>query len=221
MPPVLTFGLLIILIVFIIIARGLVHRNYEEAGIVAMSSNVWIMNNSELNEVEGTVLTLLYSVMNLSNQEEGRDTYNSVYYCTLEEYLSRDEVSLSDVHEDDLKEKLIELQDIINYEGQVDFSKMSLDSRKIAVYLSEQIYKICGLSIGIDMEGNISKISDLSGNIIYSNLTTKEDSFHLNALIITLALILVLLSICIIIAKKNQLFNKEVNYDGFDEERFA
>jgi hypothetical protein len=70
-----------------------------------------------------------------------------------------------------------------------------------------------------------SIISTMSVNAIadaneVSSHATKQ-IVHMDALIITVVMLLGLLGLCIIIAKKHQLFMKDVEYDGFDEERYA
>jgi hypothetical protein len=147
---------------------------------------------------------------------------DSIFYTTLQEYLSSSEVFLTSNQAIQIENNLIDLQEIMNSEGETEFTKMSLEGKKVAIFLAEQIYELCNLKLELNMEGNIEKISDNSGNIIYENgAPISQLGIQINLLIITLTSMATLISICIIIAKKNQLFMKEVGYDGFDEERFA
>jgi hypothetical protein len=222
MPPVLTIGLLIVMTCFISIVKGVIHNSHEEVSIPALSSNYVISDNVEINTSEQAILTMLSSVLTLSEQTEQRNDSNGLYYKTLQEFLSSEGVDLTTIQARNLKEKIIDMQEIINYEGQTDFSKMSLDGRSVITYISKEIYELCGLGLLLDGEGEIEKISDLSGNILYIKAVPASlNDFQIEALVITLSFIIILFSICYIISKKNQLFNKEVKYDGFDEERFA
>jgi hypothetical protein len=222
MPPVLTIGLLIVMTCFISIVRGVIHNSYEEVSIPALSSNYVISDNLEINTSEQAVLTMLSSVLSLSEQTEQMNYSNSLYYKTLQQFLSSEGVDLTTIQARNLKEKMIAMQEIINYEGQTNFTKMSLDGRSVFTYISQEIYEICGLDLVLDSEGMIEKITDQSGNILYIKaVTVSVEDFQIEALAITVSCIILLFSICYIISKKNQLFNKEVKYDGFDEERFA
>lgn len=222
MPPALTIGLFIALFSFIIITRVLIHRSNEEISIPAQSKNISISENSDLNQSEVTILSMLWKVLDLSNQKEQGEASNLLYYRVLEEHFSNDDVNMNSSQALDMKDKIDDMREIINSERQTDISNMSLDGRKIAIYIVKQVYAICGLQLDLTMEGNIEKITNQSGNTIFQKtVPTNHEVFQMNALIITIVLALTLFSICFLIAKKNQLFNKDVIYDEFDEERFA
>jgi len=222
MLPILTIGILIIIISFVVIARGLFNTRYEGGSIPAQSSNSIISDETNLNASEREVLTMISSVIKLPDQiDQGNNIYY-IYYPTLLKYLSNSEVYLTSNQAQQVRDKIISMHEIMSYEGETDFAKMSLDGRKVFIYLSEQIYELCGLKTVSTMEGDIEKISDVSGNIVYAKKTpVSQVGLQVNALIIIVATMVTLLIICIIIAKKNQLFIKEVIYDGFDKERFA
>jgi len=223
MPPILTISILIVIVSFVMIARGFVHTNYEKASVPTLSSDTLINNDTELNTSEREILTMLSSVIKLPYQVNQGNMINSIYNTTLLEHLRSSDVYLTSTQAQHVKDKITDLQGIISFEENSDFSKMSLDGRKVIIYISEQIYELCGLKLVLNMEGVIEQISDLSGNIIYTNVAASagQESFQVNALVITLLFISTLFGISIIIAKKNQLFIKEVACDEFDEERFA
>jgi len=194
----------------------------EEVSIPAFSNNIVISDEKELNTPEQEILSMLSSSNMLPNYNNQENTTNSIFYKTLQEYLSSSEVYLTSNKAHQIEDKIIDLQEIMSSEGETDFAIMSLEGKKVAIYISEQIYELCDLKLVLDMEGNIEEISESSGDIIYTKYTpVSQDGFQIKVLIIILASMTTLLSICIIIAKKNQLFMKEVVYDGFDEERFA
>jgi len=194
----------------------------EEVSIPAFSNNIVISDEKELNTPEQEILSMLSSSNMLPNYNNQENTTNSIFYKTLQEYLSSSEVYLRSNKVHQIEEKIMDLQEIMSSEGETDFTKMSLEGKKVAIYISEQIYEQCNLKLVLNMEGNIEEISESSGDIIYTKYTpVSQDGFQIKVLIIILASMTTLLSICIIIAKKNQLFMKEVVYDGFDEERFA
>jgi hypothetical protein len=222
MPPILSLCIVTFIVSFILIARGLFDIGQEEVSIPAFSNNIIISDDRELNRSEQEILSMLSSSNMLPNSKNHENTIDSIFYITLQEYLSSSEVYLTSHQAIRIEEKIVDLQEIMRSEGETDFTKMSLEGKKVAIYISEQIYELCNLKLMINMEGNIEKISDISGNIIYANdVPVSRLGFQINVLIITLTSMATLLSICIIIAKKNQLFIKEVVYDGFDEERFA
>lgn len=201
MPKVLRMGLLILIIVFIVVARELIHKSYEEISIPSVSNEIDILENTELSKEESTTLFILYSVFKLSINIGRID--NSIYYWTLKEYFSKPGINLSKKSAEEMISKLKELQEIILYEGEAEVTNMSLEGKNAADCLLKQIYELCGL----DMEKKPQAKPQLL--------------LHTNVLIIILLLLLSLFLISIIIAKKNQLFGKEVIYDGIDEERFA
>ncbi|MDF2486933.1 MAG: hypothetical protein K0R46_3101 [Herbinix sp.] len=222
MPPILTLSIVTFIVSFILIARWLFNTYQEEVSIPVFSNHIVIMDEKELNVSELEVLSLLSSCSILPDYNSQVSSIDSIFYKTLHEYLSSSEVCLTSKQASQIVSNIIDLQEIMNYEGEAEFSKMSLEGKKVAIYLTEQIYELCNLKLQLNMEGNIEKISDRSDNIIYSNRApTSQHGIQVNILIITLTSMAILLSICIAIAKKNQLFMKEVGYDGFDEERFA
>lgn len=203
MPKVLRMGLLILIIVFIVLTRELIHKSYEEISIPSVYNEIDMLENTELSKDESTTLSILYTVFKLSINTGRIDDFNSIYYWTLKEYFSKPGINLAQKSAEEIINKLKELQEIILYEGEAEVTNMSLEGKNAADCLLEQIYELCGL----DMEKNLQAKPQLL--------------LHTNVLVIILLLLLSLFLISIIIAKKNQLFGKEVIYDGIDEERFA
>jgi hypothetical protein len=145
-----------------------------------------------------------------------------IYINCLKSYLDITELSMSQATYAQLKDKIVELIEIMNIEQENDFTKMSLDGRAVAVDIAGQIYKLCGLELFTDMDGNIKQVADPSGNLIYqSENMVSVYHFQITVFIITISIILLLLIVIFLIGKKNNLFQKEVSYDEFDEKRFA
>ncbi|HWT26726.1 MAG TPA: hypothetical protein VN131_02200 [Mobilitalea sp.] len=221
MPTLLTIGILVVIISFISITKvslGAYHDKPEQP--IVMDNSAFTYNEG-LNTSEQDILTLLHSVINSPVPDEGNHNV-SLYYNSLQLYLSSSKTNISPETAIQVKDTIIKLQDIIEIENKSDITKMSFDGRKIAIYLLERIYDLCNLNIVYNSAGDIERISNQTGKIIYNNgvpLTTM--GYNLDALVITLVTIVILLGCCILIAKKNQLFSKDVIYDGFDEEGFA
>lgn len=224
MPPIITIFILLFLAAFIVITRGLYNNQEHGSNIPVMSFSIAAFDNTGLNSSEQELLSKLYEVLVLPEQNPAGETItmNEVYFNTLREYISNSEAFLTTAKISQISDKINQLQDIIILEDKTDFTKMTIDGRKAATNLAKQIYELNNLYLDYSMDGSIERIADISGAILFSNdASIGQQSFQLEAVIITIGLIVVLLCICIIIAKKNQLFVKEVIYDGFEEERFA
>lgn len=211
----------IFLLLFILwtqIAAGSLNTK-ETANIPVMSDNMLLNQDKALNDAEKVLLSLLTSdiyVKTAGNDLE-KGSYE-IYMKYLQNFLNRQDVDLTTSQAYAALDKIMELKAIIKIEQESEFNKMSLDGRELAVKLSKEIYHICGLKLCCDIQGNITRITDHSGNYIYLNGNEVQAAgIHLNALLITLVILLVLLSVCFLLAKKHQLFIKDVTYDGFQE----
>jgi hypothetical protein len=221
MPTTLTIFIMFMIAGIIIIARGSLIANATES-IPVLSVNQLDLDNNIFNETEADILKRLFKVMELtSDQLEQTDNQYTIYFNSLKEYLSSTELYLSDNEVREINTLMGDFKDVLKLEQLSDFNKMSLDGRKIAAYISEQIYKICELRVTFNLHGEIEKIEDLNGYEMYSVQTTPSQGIHIDILVITVLVILLLLCFCIIIAKKNQLFIKDVIYDGINEKGFA
>lgn len=221
MPPIITICVMVFIICTAGIARVNIHNNKESRP--TLSTNIISFEEKGLNNSEKAVLSMLYNGMELPEHQQNQETNTySVYYKGLKDYLNSAGVDLSITKSEEVKEKIKEIIEIENLEKNTDFSKLSIDSRGVVLVIMEQIYKLCGLKLVVNMEGVIEVISDQNGNLIYQvNRLLPKAEIQVYALIITLLTIILLMGIYIIIVKKNQLFKKEVMHDGFDEERFA
>jgi hypothetical protein len=222
MPPLITISILFTIVCIITIARGSLITN-DDISTSTRASNVEFSKNNELNESEKVVLVMLANgVKFFEEQQSIKDNKLSIYVRYLKEYLSSSGVNLSTVEAKEIINKIISMNAVYFLERETDLKKMSLDGRGMLINISEHIYELCGLRLIHNMQGDIVQISDTTGKYIYVNDNPMEqDSFHMKILIIILSTLAILLSICIIIAKKSQLFMKDGIYDGFKEKEFA
>lgn len=221
MPPLISVCVLFFIVCIEIVAGSLGTK--DDISIPVISGNNEISENSELNESEKVILNMLSSRILLKDTKSiTADNEYTIYVKYLHNYLSSTGVTLSSSKAYEALNKIIELNAIINIEHVSSFNKMSVDGKELALNLAQKIYDLCGLKLNYDIHGNINQILDQSGNFIYQNENTVQNTgIQFKALMITLVVIMILLGLCILIARKNQLFIKEVTYDGFKEEGFV
>lgn len=221
-PHIFTILILILMITFIIISKSIVMHESQAKDIPTLLTNINFTGNKELNPSEGKILSMLYSSCRGYELSNSESKMYLLYKETLRKHLCNTGVNLSTSTATEVEEKIINLQEIWSSEKYRDITHMSVDGSKIAKYLSKQIYELCGLKLEYSIEGNITEITDQSGGLLYTyNQPDRQENIQFDALVITLVVIVTLLCFCIMIAKRNQLFVKGVEYDGFDEERFA
>lgn len=221
MPPLLSAALFIILIVFIITAKGLMYNSYKEAAAPVLAEDFSLTEENKLNKSEEIVLTMLKEVIQPAGRVGRMENSNSVYYNTLEKYLTGNGVELSNRQADTISGYITDIQEILYSEGIPDYTELSLDGRRVVFYLLGRIYKTCGLQLIGNGEGDIRTISLHSGKILYHNTEEGQSEFQINTLAAVMLFLFVLFVSCVLFARKHQLFNKEENYDGYDKERFA
>lgn len=216
----------VLLIIMIICTAGMIQFTVKPAKgsskSLPVNNSVWF-NEEGLSEPEKAVLSKLYTEIVFSDwqQDHTVNTY-LIYLMNLKNYFMKEGIDLAQEQSDLVISKIENIQQIFSLEGKSDIGNMSMDGRGIAIDLFEQIYKICGLKIDANMTGEIEEIQDQTGNVIYQRQTTNiSEEFQVYALISTLTIIISLLILSVIIVKKNQIFRRDVVYDGFDEERFA
>jgi hypothetical protein len=221
MPSVLTIIIMFLIAGIIIIARGRLITDAKES-LPVISTNQIVLDETIFNETETDILVQLYNVMELtSDQLELADNQCAIYFNALKDYSSSADLSFNEKEVLEVNELLDDLKDVLQLEQKRDFDKMSLDGRKIAGFISKEIYEICDLKLAFNMQGQIEKIEDQNGYEWYSLQTTSVQEVQIDIFVITVLIILLLLCLCIIIAKKNQLFIKDVIYDGISEKGFA
>jgi hypothetical protein len=221
MLPFMTICVMLVILCMAGITRATV--NTDTVSNSLMTSYSAQFTEVELGDAERVILGMLFDEMELSLEDrEKEDNTYYIYWESLYKHLSSSGMELGNSKADQVKVKIDELNHIIKLEQESDFTEMSINGREIAIDISKQIYKLCGLVLKTNMEGTIAYISDENGQDIYrKNIQVQQTGFHTYAFLITLSSIIILLGTIFIIVKSNQLFKKEVKSDGFDEERFA
>lgn len=221
-PPIVAICILFFVVCIEVIA-GNTHTK-EELNIPLMTTSATLYNNPNLNESEKMILNLLENGVavsdHLENIKENKDY--ALYLMHLTDHFSATNVDLTSSRAYEAVNKIIDLNRIINLEEESNYQKMSLDGRELAIRLAEQIYELCGLKASYNIHGDLVEIASESGNSLYvKENTVKQTGFQMEALFLTITVLLILLGICLIIAKKHQLFIKDGKYDGFNKEEFA
>lgn len=215
--PRITVYALILIVCIIAIARVSLATK-DEISIETYASKEFI-KDSNLNESENVIINMLYNVGSLSGMQA--KNINDKYVIYLKNYLGSAKVELGRATVDKVVDKINDLIAIIKLEQESDIKKMSLDGRGVAINIIEQIYKLCGLKLEHNIQGDIRQISDAEGNTLYSsNSLIQKEAFDLNSIVIIVAMWACLFTICILIAKKNQLYIKDGTYE-LDQKGFA
>lgn len=207
---IITIGVVFAIIGIVVIARGSIATN-DKISIPALQMYSELYEDEELSESERTILNLLSSgEKTLKNNQKKESYIQRTYVKYLKDYFCRPEIDLSKTCTSEVEKIIVHMFAVMNVEKETDLNKMSLDGRGVVLQLFEQLYKLCGLKLVHNLRGNIIQISDISGNFIYSYRPVNPVRIHLKELIILLTAMTGLFSLVVIIARKNQLFMKEV-----------
>lgn len=220
-PPLISLCILIFTVCIALLAGSI--NTKEEMAIPAIADNFELTEDEKLNEAEILILNVLDSAGAevKIKRTAGTEEYNT-YKNQLKSYFERDNVNVKDSITQDIVNKIIQLNAIMDMENEFDINKMSLDGRELAIRLSQEIYDMCGLKLSYNMQGEIIRITDKTGkDTFFKNSAYGKAEFQGEVLAVTVAAILFLILLCISIAKKNQLFVKDVKYDGFNEKGYA
>lgn len=219
---IMTTCVMLAIISIVTIARGSM-KTKEPESVPSMSSYIELPQDYGLNISERRVLMMLSDWKELHNETvDLENNTNVVYFNYLKEYLRRSEVVLSTDKAREIEDLIRGRNTIMHREKESDVKKMSIDGRKVTIYIFKQIYKLCGLKLAFSSDKDIEQIVDMSGNVIYlKTAPLLQSKIQYNVLAITLTLILTLFGTCIIIARKNQLFIRGGRYYGFNEKEFT
>ena len=216
-------GILLGIGMIIIIGRKVINHEESKESIPVISQTVILSEMEGFNISERLVLTMLirqYGGSEPSLSWAGETEY--LYYYYLKDYFSDQEYNPGKTDLMELENLIQAKEDIFRLEHEANPDKMSLDARELTLYIDQQIYNICGLSITFNVNNQIEQIKEVTGNILYQlSDQIEQDTIHMNTLIIVLITILILWGICIAVSRKNKLFVKEVAFDGFDEKEYA
>lgn len=188
------------------------------------AQTVTINDRTGLNEGEIKILKNLAVSMRLTearmNVKGNRDTF-SLYYGYLEKHYRSTEFQMDNETAVQMNELIDDMNELILLEKQYRISDMTLDGREVAVHILGRIYELSGLELVIDNEGNIEQISDLADSVLYRNTQQEPTDFRYDTLILIVTVVLVMISICFNIARRNRLFEKGGEFGGIKEKRIA
>lgn len=219
---VITVGMFLIMIAIITVAK-ISMRSNETKQVVQASSGIGVLPEKELNVPETKVLL---SVSGWAGSAETSSEQSSTYqiiYDSLKSHYKSPEVNLSPESALDICELVRSRNEIASLEKETQLSRMSFDAREMVAHLLKRICEISGMKLMINEAGEIERIVDGAGNILYQEENPPLGAgFRLNAAIITLILLVFLFLICIVISNKSQIMVvKGRDCDGIDEEEFA
>jgi hypothetical protein len=219
------FAITLSILLIILSIAGIVQVNVNEAldDDLAKEKAVVSIDGVGLNNSERAVLGLFYGNKDipLGKPEEKNSTYH-IYLESLRKYFSSTGVELSKDKADQMVGKIGELFNIIQLEDEEDFPDMSIDGKGIAIDISKQIYKLCGLNLKTNREGTIEYIASDSGTEIYRELNPEQNiGFHAAPVLVTVSSITTLFGLIFYVSRRNQITKREVGYSGFDAQRFA
>ncbi|MDF2801437.1 MAG: hypothetical protein K0S61_1340 [Anaerocolumna sp.] len=188
-------------------------RNYKKAEVFARMVTV----DKVLTKAKPRILSIIDSNMSDSSQIDKESILNS-----LQNHMVQYDKGKDQKFNVLLEHKIQDLQEIIDIEQNEFFKEMSLDARIPAMKILSDICKQYGIGISYNLNGDIVKLSSLSGENFYENEIVKnKKDIRLEVLIGTLVAIILFITICIYITKKKQLFIKDGTYDGYNKEGFA
>lgn len=195
-------------IIFIITIEKLSINKRENSTVDSALNNTEMIQSNNINNTNNTVIDMFkqYSQL-INNNNESDELIDCLYIEYLIIYFSNTEKNLNNDTITKIEVKLQELTNLMNLENVNDVKEMSLDAKEIAINIIEQIYNLCGLNLEHNLKGDIQQISDINGNILYANKNmTDEETLNYAIIIIILLIWSFLFTICIRIAKENQLY---------------
>jgi hypothetical protein len=186
----------------------IINQEESKESVPVISQALMLSETGGYNTSERLVLTMLisqYGGTEPSRTWAGETEY--LYYGYLKDYFGNQDYKPGKTDLMELENLIQAKEDIFRLEHEANLDKMSLDARNLMLYIDQQIYDICGLTITFTTDSQIKQIREASGRILYQLAEQPQQSmFHMGALIIVMIIILVLLGICIAVSRKNRLF---------------
>lgn len=220
------FFMTVVILIFIssVLTLARLSLKYEEKNSALVCSDNLILDDTDgLNESEKQVIRKISSFIPIPDNQRKREFENqNIYINFLKKYLSSPGINLSKTRANEVKNLINDRDELMKLEKKVDISEMSFDGKKAATYILTQIYEMCGMKPVINMNGEIEKISDQSGDIIYIKRSlNRKEGFRAEGLVISFTVIFALLCICYILSSKKQIYEKGGIYDGFNKKEAA
>lgn len=217
--PLLT--IFVMMIIFSMAGIIRIHVKSEKVDLPIDSSNLGY-EDAKLYLSESQIISMFSNGNEESASLHKEAGTFAIYTGCLKEYLNGSGLRISADTYEQIKERIVELIDVMNIEHESDFTKMSLDGRAVAIDIAGEIYKLCGLEMLMNSDGSIQQVKDPGGNMIYQMESNASGyNFQTYIFVIALSILFILFCFILLVVKKNHLFQKEVNYNEFDEKRFA
>lgn len=216
-PPLLTWGIITFILCFALLTRMIVHSGEDGKSIEAFSENV--VGSGEQSGVSQKTDLVLKPILELYYLQDNNYDYTLLMnvkkkICLNQTLPEPNELPL-------LQSKSSALRELIEAEKESDFHSMSLEGRKLIIYIIREIFSIYDYHLEINADGEIEEIVDQSGGLVYTKTAINKVDIYYKGLIIVLFVLAIGLILCITIAKKHRLFVKEVRCDGFNKKRYA
>jgi hypothetical protein len=219
----MTISVLILIVSVMGVAK--LSLKISEAGREQGAAQAFTMEDKTgLNVLEADILLKMADAMELSRVTEtgaGGTKYYAPYFEYLMQYYRNNDLKFNKEAVTRINGLINDMNELIHLEESSQISEMSLDGREVYIYILEQVYELSGLEVIINSDGDIEQVSDQTGSVIYQDKPEQQTIFQVNSLIIIVSAIVVMISICCAIARRNQLFEKDVEYHGVKEKRVA
>ncbi len=219
--PLITLVVLCSISCIIVVARTDIRTAAATNRAAAIYSN--LIFSREFNNNERNILCELYSMVSIQpDLSRPQTSVHSKLIYYLKEYLGSTGIDLGSPEAQKISNRIHILNRIFLLEDNRDIVRMTLDAKGIAINTMQEIYQLCGLNLTFDLKGDIEKITGPDGTVIYqSGNQIQKAGFHIGALLITVSLIILLLTMITVIVKRRQLAIISYGaYDTSDEEKF-
>ncbi len=206
----------IIIMVFIISIMGVAKWSLTmgmEIDAQADADQAMFKPGTGLNEPEQQVLHKLSRLIgDVRKDKDSKSITENIYYeCLLEHYRNYG-MDLTSAAAANIDRLISDGNKLLLLENGRQITEMSFDGREVAIHIFKKIYRFSGLKLGINPDGTIDKIENSTGELYYENNFNEPEEFRLDMLIIILMVLGMLLVVCIVITKRNQLFVKGEEY---------
>ncbi|HHV10570.1 MAG TPA: hypothetical protein GXX75_09880 [Clostridiales bacterium] len=174
-----------------------------------------------LTSEEEEILLQLQDMLEIG-QVPAPETMTGMYYYYLKQYFLREDVRLDKDTMERIRGELRHAKELTLLEKNADPGKMSCDGRTVARFLYMDIYRLSGLRIRINSEGEIEEIAKPSGELIFEKkFPEAPGSLHFEVAGVVLMVLGVLFLICLLTYKKGQIFEKGGDCREYNAKRIA
>lgn len=199
----------------------LVLKSKNNAPVI--TNEISIPVNLNMNPIENEIFSMiLANEVVIPNYDRKDNKLHNIYIQVLARQLSSNQIDLGELQLENVKGLISQLNNTISNDDRNNTNNMSFISKCVISSVAQNIYEQCGLTLDYNLDGEIQQVKDTNGNIMYEISKNKVNSgVQWNLLFAVILICFILISICIIISKRNQLFKKGGFYHGFKENEFA